>query len=166
MKNTPLLRLRPRAVTSPWGAFGGLTPLRKAPTPQMETWNNINQLSFFLLIFWVSSPLTQTQSPLAEMQSPPIENFLATVLAQDQVIWVEMAWKLPHLWCHPQKNCHPKLKIFFISNYKTRRVFWDWEFKQLSSTNDWRAMELQSAAKIQDLHINLPGSKGVNVAWF
>jgi len=33
-----------------------------------------------LVNFIISSPLKQTQSLLAELQSPPIENVLATVL--------------------------------------------------------------------------------------
>jgi len=39
-----------------------------------------------------------------------------------------------------------KLNIFFIANQKTCQVFWG--FEQLSSTIDWRVMELQSGAKI------------------
>jgi len=37
-------------------------------------------MSGVLLNLTMSSPPAQTQSPLAELQSPPIENFLATVL--------------------------------------------------------------------------------------
>jgi len=32
----------------------------------------------------MSSPPTQMQSPLAQTQSPPVENFLATVLNGDE----------------------------------------------------------------------------------
>jgi len=38
----------------------------------------------FLSNFRLSSPSTQTQSSPAETQSPPIENFLATVLDRTQ----------------------------------------------------------------------------------
>ena len=35
----------------------------------------------------MSSPPGQTQSPTAELQSPPIENFLATVLLLRDIVW-------------------------------------------------------------------------------
>jgi len=40
----------------------------------------------FLSIFRVLSPNTQTQSHLAETQSPAIENFLAMVLCRSEVL--------------------------------------------------------------------------------
>ena len=44
-------------------------------------WNKKHYKSVeFWLIFWVSTPPAQTQNLPADMQSPPIENFLATVL--------------------------------------------------------------------------------------
>jgi len=49
----------------------GLVPPNKAPSPQNETWNIIYE--WVLVNFTMSSPPAQTKSP-------PIENFLATVL--------------------------------------------------------------------------------------
>ena len=61
-----LLHLCAQAVPSPRGDFGGLSPPNKAPSP--PNWNMKRYKSVeFLSIFRVSSP--------------PIENFLATVLA-------------------------------------------------------------------------------------
>jgi len=61
-------------VPSPQGGFGGLSPPNKAPSPQIETWNTVSGV---LVNFKMSSSPKQTQSP-------PIENFLATVLLRTQ----------------------------------------------------------------------------------
>ena len=76
-------RSRPRLL---WQSLGlvskfepGLGPVpspRRALSPQIETWNTINPWSF-LSIFRMSSPPAQTQSP-------PIENFLATVVSRSR----------------------------------------------------------------------------------
>ena len=61
------------------GAFVGLAPQTKLQAPpklKHETLRSVDILS----IFRVSSPPAQTQSTPAGTQSPPIENFLATVL--------------------------------------------------------------------------------------
>ena len=77
------------------GAFGG-------EVPQIETWNIINQLSFCQFLEW--------QAPPAQTQSPPIENFLATVLCLYQCVdcyafnyWLQLnytvsALRLWHGW--------------------------------------------------------------------
>jgi len=55
-------------------AFGGLALKRSSKTPKLKHYKSVK----LLLTFWVSSPPAQTQSP-------PIENFLATVLFQAPV---------------------------------------------------------------------------------
>ena len=58
------------------GGFGGLSPPNKAPSPsQIEIWNSINQ--------WFSSIFRMSSLP-AQTRNPPIEDFLATVLPQNQ----------------------------------------------------------------------------------
>ena len=59
-------------LIQPGWAFGGSPPKQSSKHPQIETWHTVNQLSS---IFRMSS------TP-AETQSPPVENFLATVLIQ------------------------------------------------------------------------------------
>jgi len=54
------------------GDLVGLAPLNTAPSPQIETWNTITQWNFCQLL--------EHQAP-AQTQSPPVENFLATVLS-------------------------------------------------------------------------------------
>jgi len=44
----------------------------------------------------------------------------------------------------PTKNLKPKM--FFIANQKTHWVFWG--FGYLSSTIDWRVMEMQNGVKL------------------
>jgi len=61
------------------GVFGGLAHPNKTPSPQIETRNTINQLSFCQFLECQAPPV-QTQTSPAETQIPPVENFLATVL--------------------------------------------------------------------------------------
>jgi len=65
---------------------------------------------------------------------------------QSQVTWAKMAKNLPHLYCHPQKKQNPKPNLFFIANWKTSCI--SSGFEQLTSTINWRVMELQSGVKI------------------
>ena len=64
-------------------------PKQSSKHPQIETRNTIKQLSFCQFI--VLSPPAQAQSSPAETQSPPIQNFLSTILLRG------------YLWCVPVK---------------------------------------------------------------
>ena len=65
------------AVPSPRGAFGGLAPSNKAPSP--PKWNMKHCKSVEIL---------SVLSPPAQIQSPPIENFLATVLLEKLIYYM------------------------------------------------------------------------------
>jgi len=65
---TPVLNL----VPSPRGSLGWLSPPNKAPSPPKLKHETINQWKFLSNFSMSSHP--------AETQSPPVENFLATVL--------------------------------------------------------------------------------------
>ena len=73
------------------GGFGGLRPLKQSSKPpsQIETWNTIYQWSFCQFL--------ECQAPHAQTQSPPIENFLATVLFGDPL--ENRVGYLQYLWC-------------------------------------------------------------------
>jgi len=57
-------------------AMGGfwvlIPPKERSKSPQIETWNTINQLRFCQFL--------ECQAPHAQAQSPPIENRLVTVV--------------------------------------------------------------------------------------
>ena len=65
------------AVPSQRGALVGLGPPNKAPSPQIEIWNIINQRNFCQI--WMSSPPLHKRNP--PTQKHPID-YLATVLVQ------------------------------------------------------------------------------------
>jgi len=80
-----------KPVPSPRGGFWGRSSPNKAPIP--PTWNLKHDKSVeFLSVFRVSGPPAQTQRSPAETQSPPIENFLATVLFQKRTATSSFAW--------------------------------------------------------------------------
>ena len=55
-----------------------LSPQTKLQAPQIEIWNTINQCNFYQIS--MSSPPCTNVKPPAQTQSPPIDDFLATVL--------------------------------------------------------------------------------------
>jgi len=74
------------------GALVGLAPPKQSSKPsQIETWNIINR--------WNFGEFYNVKSP-AQTQSPPIENFLATVLGWNNVFFF-LQWTAPiaHSFC-------------------------------------------------------------------
>jgi len=83
-KVLPILLCRKHSIQLSSVVTGGwLIPETKLQVLQSERWNTINQLGFCQFVE-CQAPRTNPKSP-AETQSPPIKNFLATVLIQ----WLE-----------------------------------------------------------------------------
>jgi len=92
-----------------WG--GGHHPKQSSKPPPIETWNTINRLSFCQ--FLECQAPAQTQSPTTETQSPPIENFLATVLVL-MMVAVTIPMNHTHLKLFKaSRNHHNDLQAYY-----------------------------------------------------
>ena len=87
-----LPRPSPLTMGGLWWAY---PPKQTSKTPKLK--HGTLWISGVSVNFIISNPPKQTQSPLAELQSPPIENFLATVLSRPEN---GVVWPIPR-WTHP-----------------------------------------------------------------
>jgi len=69
-----------KPVPSPRGVWWAYPPKESSKPPDIEIWNVINQCNFCQL--WMSTTLLHKRKDPAQTQSPPIDDFLATVLRE------------------------------------------------------------------------------------
>ena len=107
-----LKRFKPRASPD---VTGGLPPPKQSSKPhQIETWNTVNQWSFCQLL---------NVTPPAQTQSPPTENFLATVLPRAPNLGAPQTFGSKENFQHFAKElhlyfCFGSTNVFLLCRYQ------------------------------------------------
>jgi len=135
------------SVPSPRGALVGLAPPNKAPSPRKLKRETL-YISGVLVNFIMSSPPAQTQSSPAQLQNPPTENFLATVLVLLKLQYFGVCWSVSFgkLSSEPRFADDCRLRVPLRNNtrcYNNLIIPWrhlQFPFKRPTVEN-WRAQD-------------------------